>query len=201
MRSSFGKSAVYFGKCGGHGYGNILGGTAFAAGERDRGAILDLGGCGLSPLHTCGSKASVQTVPANRKVSKANLTILANMTFPPIILFICYRCLLHTAFLHYTKTRRVFGKVTGSNFPKSHFTQFRNDRMYGLRCIAVSLILRMNHISDFYFIILDSAVIDKTDQFFVQVYAVLQMLRVVGPAENDQFSHQFFRTTSGFRFR
>lgn len=69
MRSSFGKSAVYFGKCGGHGYGNILGGTAFAAGERDRGAILDLGGCGLSPLHTCGSKASVQTVPANRKVS------------------------------------------------------------------------------------------------------------------------------------
>ena len=85
------------------------------------------------------------------------------MTLSPIIFFIGYRCFLHTAFLHYAKTCRVFGEITGSNLPESYFTQFRNDRAHGLCCIAMSLVLRVNHISDFYFIILGSAIIDKTN--------------------------------------
>lgn len=143
----------------------------------------------------------MQTVPTSGKLSKINLTIFADMTLSPIIFFFGYRCLLHAAFLHYTKTRRVFGEITGSNLSKSHFTQFCDDCMYGLCCITVSLILRMNHISDFYFIILDSTIIDKADQFSAQLYAVFQMFSVVGLAENDQFSYQFFRTTSESHFR
>ncbi len=42
VRSSFGKSAVYFGKCGGHGYGNILEAPHSAAGRGIEGNF-DLG--------------------------------------------------------------------------------------------------------------------------------------------------------------
>ena len=100
----------------------------------------------------------------NQKLSKINLTIFANMALPLIIFFIGYCCLLHTTFLHYTKARRIFGKITGSNLPKSHFTQFCYDCLYGFGCIAVSLILRMNHISNFYFIILNSTIITSLDK-------------------------------------
>ena len=108
---------------------------------------------------------------------------------------------MHTAFLHNAKTGRVFGEITGSDLPESHFPQFRKDRADGLCRIAVSLILRVDHIADLDLIFLNPAVIDKTDHFPVPVYAALQMLRVAGLAESDQFSCQFFHTIPGAHFR
>ncbi|MDD6174816.1 MAG: hypothetical protein PUC59_03550 [Firmicutes bacterium] len=92
---------------------------------------------------------------------------MAQMILAAVFFFVGNSGLLHSALFHYAAASHIFSEEACGDLPESHFTKLANDRSHSFCCVPMSLIIRMNDISDFNFFVFRSAVVDKADDFSV----------------------------------